>query len=68
MTEIIRTILMEWQERELPEIIERDIKLDKYLNTDHVIVVKGFRRVGKTYLMYHLIKKLLETLVVFGFL
>lgn len=60
MTEIIKTILLEWIERELPEVIERDAKLDKYLDTDHVIVVKGFRRVGKTYLLYHLIKKLLK--------
>lgn len=60
MKEIIGTILLEWQERELPRVIERDIALDNYLNTDHVVVVKGFRRVGKTFLMYHLIKKLLE--------
>jgi predicted AAA+ superfamily ATPase len=60
MKEIIRTILLEWQDRELPEVIERDAKLDGYLNTDHIVVVKGFRRVGKTYLLYHLIKKLLQ--------
>ena len=61
MREIIRTILQEWQERDLPETIERDARLEEYLNNDHVIVVKGFRRVGKTYLFYHLIKKLLRT-------
>ncbi|UCH97427.1 MAG: ATP-binding protein [Candidatus Aminicenantes bacterium] len=60
MKEIIRTILLEWQDRELPEVIERDAKLDNYLDTDHIVVVKGFRRVGKTYLLYHLIKKLLQ--------
>jgi hypothetical protein len=61
MKEIIRTILTDWQDRELPEVKERDVKLDNYLDTGHVIVVKGFRRVGKTYLLYHLIKKLLKT-------
>lgn len=61
MIETIRTILLEWQDRELPEVIERDAKLDEYLNTGHVTVIKGFRRVGKTYLLYGLIKKLLLT-------
>jgi predicted AAA+ superfamily ATPase len=54
MKETIRTILLEWQDRELPEVIERDAKLAGYLNTGHVTVVKGFRRVGKTYLLYGL--------------
>lgn len=58
---MIRTILLEWQDRELPGVIERDAKLDGYLNTQHVTVVKGFRRVGKTYLLFDLIKKLLLT-------
>jgi len=39
MKEIIRTILLEWQERELPEIIEKDAKLDGYLNTDQIVVM-----------------------------
>lgn len=60
MKEIIKTILLEWQNRELPETKERDTILDNYLNTGHIIIVKGFRRVGKTFLFYHLIKKLLK--------
>ncbi|HLP48566.1 MAG TPA: ATP-binding protein [Candidatus Deferrimicrobium sp.] len=60
MKEIINTILLEWQDRALPETKERDITLDNYLNTGHAIVVKGFRRVGKTFLFYNLIKKLLK--------
>jgi predicted AAA+ superfamily ATPase len=60
MKDVIKTILLEWQERVLPEVKEREIKLDKYLNTGHVIVVKGFRRVGKTFLLYHLIDRLLK--------
>jgi predicted AAA+ superfamily ATPase len=60
MRETIRTILNEWQDRVLPNVIERDVSLDRYLNSEHVVVVKGFRRVGKTYLLYHQIKKLLK--------
>jgi len=60
MKEIIKTILLEWQNRELPETKERDTILDNYLNTGHIIIVKGFRRVGKTFLFYRLIKKLLK--------
>lgn len=60
MNEIINTILLEWQNRELPETKERDTILDNYLNTGHIIVVKGFRRVGKTFLFYNVIKKLLK--------
>jgi predicted AAA+ superfamily ATPase len=61
MREIIRTILSEWQDRVLPNVIERDVSLAPYLNSEHVVVVKGFRRVGKTYLLYHQIKNLLKT-------
>ena len=60
MKDVIKTILLEWQERVLPEAKEREVKLDNYLNTGHVIVVKGFRRVGKTFLLYHLIDRLLK--------
>lgn len=49
-----------WQERELPEIKERDIDLDPYLETDHIVDIVGVRRSGKTYLMFYLIKMLLE--------
>jgi len=61
MKEIIKTIFQEWLDRELPTVIEREIDLENYLHTDHVVVVKGFRRVGKTFQLYGLIKKLLQT-------
>jgi len=62
MIEIIRTILGEWKGRELPEVIERSVDLVDYSHIEpcKIIVITGFRRTGKTYLAYHLIKRLLE--------
>ncbi len=61
MKELIKTILYEWREREQPEIIPREISLEKCLGSKvpKITVVSGFRRVGKTYLIFDLIKKLL---------
>jgi predicted AAA+ superfamily ATPase len=61
MREIIRTILLDWQERQPPVVKKRDVPIEKYLDTKQAIVVKGFRRVGKTYLLFYLVRKLLET-------
>jgi len=62
MREIIKTILAEWKEKNLPEIYEREINLFDYskLTVPKIIVITGFRRVGKTYIAFHLIKKLLK--------
>ena len=62
MIEIIRTIIGEWEGRELPEVIERSADLVDYIRMEprKIIVITGFRRTGKTYLTYHLIKRLLE--------
>ena len=63
MKDILRTILLEWEERKLPRVIPRDYQPEEYLNSalNKVLVVTGFRRVGKTYLLFGLIKKLLQT-------
>ncbi len=55
--EDFKYVLTLWKERELPEVIERKIKLD--LNADKIITIAGVRRAGKTHLMFHHIKKLL---------
>ncbi|OIO61667.1 AAA family ATPase [Candidatus Woesearchaeota archaeon CG1_02_33_12] len=62
MNEIIKTILTEWKEKNLPDIYEREIDLFDYskLTVPKIIVITGFRRVGKTYIALHLIKKLLK--------
>jgi len=63
MDNIIKTILYEWQEYKLPKIIRRETDLTKYLNlkTPKIITITGFRRVGKTYLIFDLIEELLKT-------
>jgi predicted AAA+ superfamily ATPase len=62
MEEILRTILYEWLERKLPSTIEREQKLEFEINkrVKKAVVVTGFRRAGKTYFLFHHIKKLLE--------
>jgi len=62
MKEIIRTLIYEWKTKKLPQTREREINLDKYLTKPRkIIVVSGFRRSGKTYLVFEFIKKLLES-------
>lgn len=63
MKDILRTVLLEWEERTLPGVLPRDYQLEEYLNSalNKALVVTGFRRVGKTYLLFGLIKKLLQT-------
>lgn len=63
MNPILRTLLYEWQDRKLPSVIDRDIKLSTIpqKGTNNATVITGFRRVGKTYLLYQAIEKLLET-------
>ncbi len=62
MKDITKKLLIEWKERKFPEIFDREIDLKKYVNskTKEIIVVTGFRRVGKTYLLLHLAKNLLK--------
>ena len=62
MEKLLKTILYEWKERKLPEIIRREKDLKEYLRTKppKIIAITGFRRVGKTYLIFQLIKELLE--------
>lgn len=63
MNTLLRTLLYEWKERKLPPIIERDKPLDLSLNqkVHNATVITGFRRVGKTYLLFEAIHTLLKT-------
>jgi len=63
MNPILRTLLFEWKDRKLPSIIERDSRLDisPQQGTNNATVITGFRRVGKTYLLYEAIAKLLKS-------
>ena len=63
MEKIIKTILAEWKGKSIPEIVPRDINLQDYLNMkiNKIIVLNGFRRVGKTYILYGLANELLKS-------
>jgi predicted AAA+ superfamily ATPase len=60
--EIIKTILKEWELREFPEVIPRKVALKNYITSklNKIIVLSGFRRVGKTYILIDEIKSLLN--------
>ncbi len=47
-----------WKEMKMPEIINREIKLD--LNADKIITIAGVRRSGKTSIMFQYIKNLIR--------
>lgn len=58
MKQVLREIIKEWRERELPQVISRSITLKDYTpeKLKKVISVVGFRRVGKTYLLLDFIQ------------
>ena len=60
MDKTIKLLYYEWKERRLPEVIHRDIPLEQNasLTPPKIIVITGFRRVGKTYLLFSLVEKL----------
>ncbi len=57
-----KILLQEWKEKNLPTIIDRAISLEEYLDMkiNKIIVLTGFRRVGKTYLQLNLAQKKLK--------
>ncbi len=63
MDRIIKTILAEWKGKNIPTVIPREINLQDYLNlkVNKIIVLNGFRRVGKTYILYGLANELLNS-------
>lgn len=63
MNTLIRTLLSEWEDRVLPPTTKRARPLDLSLipASPTALVVTGFRRVGKTYLLFDAIEKLLQS-------
>ena len=63
MNHIIKTILVEWKRKNIPTVIPRDINIKDYLNmkVNKILVLNGFRRVGKTYILYGLANELLKS-------
>lgn len=56
--EIFKVLISDFIEKKLPIIYERDISVP--LNSNKIISIIGARRVGKTYFLFSLIKKLRE--------
>jgi predicted AAA+ superfamily ATPase len=63
MNTLLRTLLYEWRDRTIPQVIPRELSIDlsSQPGTIHATVLTGFRRVGKTYLIYQAIETLLKT-------
>ena len=62
MKHIIKTILAEWKGKNIPSVISRETNIQTYLNmkVNKILVLNGFRRVGKTYILYGLVNELLK--------
>jgi len=62
MNPILTTLLYEWRDRPLPTLLPRDTKLntEKRPGDNNATVITGFRRVGKTYIVFEAVEKLLE--------
>ena len=56
--EILKTIIKDFQKDSLPEIVEREISIP--LDSNKIISIIGARRSGKTYIIFQLIKTLLN--------
>lgn len=63
MNTILRTLLLEWKDRTLPQLVTRDRQIDVSAQpgTNNATVITGFRRVGKTYMLFEAIERLLQT-------
>jgi len=58
--ETLAQIILDFQEEDLPELIERELKIDLEIPIKRATAILGPRRSGKTYYLYSLIKKLLK--------
>lgn len=56
MKQILKDIILENQNTDLPEVIQRNVNIP--VNLDIIVTIIGPRRSGKTYLLYDCIKKL----------
>lgn len=69
MKQLLREIFLEWKEFEIPEIKKREIDPTRYTdwNVIKIVPVIGFRRVGKTYLLFSIAKKLRDKTLYINF-
>ncbi len=63
MNTLLRTLLYNWRDITVPSVISRDVHIDIAVRQgdNNATVITGFRRTGKTYLVYEAIKELLKT-------
>ncbi|SNR73897.1 ATP-binding protein [Desulfurobacterium atlanticum] len=57
--ELLKEIIISFQRKELPDIIQRDLQIP--INTGKIVTLIGVRRSGKTYFLYQTIKELRKT-------
>lgn len=57
------TILSEWEQKTLPQIFprEKEVSVSGFGQLNKILVITGFRRTGKTYLLLSAVSKLLKT-------
>ncbi len=60
LREIFVRIIKDFEEFSLPDLVERDISIKTDIPINRVISIIGPRRTGKTYIMFQLIKRLLD--------
>lgn len=62
--DIYRTIFANWQEFGIPKTLPREIKLETGKNkfVQKTTILTGFRRTGKTFILFELINRLLGTI------
>jgi len=60
MEQLLKNIIEEWWKRELPQIKKREISLENFYSNEvkKVVVITGFRRSGKTYLLFDFVRKI----------
>ena len=56
MKEILKTIIVEWQERTFEDVFQRDLIIP--LDCPMIVSLIGPRRSGKTYLLYDIYRRL----------
>jgi len=63
MNSIIKTLLTDWKGKSIPVILPRDTTVQSYITmkVNKIVVLNGFRRVGKTYILYDLANELLKS-------
>lgn len=53
-------VVKDFQEKDMPKLIHREIKISTEIPVKRAVVIIGPRRAGKTYLMFQIIETLLE--------